>query len=136
MPDSSIDRELLIKKASELLRSGATMLAETCPICHSPLFKLKSGEIVCPIHGRVMLVKSEEEVSKASVESVLTELEKVIAIKLSGYINMLKSGREVDYEEIRNLISWLDALERIEKIKLVIHKSSEMAVQRKGKEQK
>ncbi|MGD2142812.1 MAG: Sjogren's syndrome/scleroderma autoantigen 1 family protein, partial [Candidatus Bathyarchaeota archaeon] len=36
-----------MKSMAELLRSGATMLSRSCPECDSPLFKLKSGDIVC-----------------------------------------------------------------------------------------
>jgi UPF0148 protein len=35
-----------IKKMAELLRSGATMLQETCPKCNSPLFML-GDKILC-----------------------------------------------------------------------------------------
>jgi UPF0148 protein len=115
-----INRDIIIKKASELMRSGATMLAESCPLCGSPLFKLVSGEVVCPVHGRVMLVKSEEELSEANVASVLIELEKSIASKLGDYISKIRSGKEVEFEDLRNIISWLDALERIERIKTIL----------------
>ncbi len=120
-----IDRDTIIKKASELMRSGATMLAESCPLCGSPLFKLTSGEVVCPIHGRVMLVKTEEELSEANVASVLLELEKSIADKLSEYVGKLRSDKEVEFEDIRNIISWLDALERVERIKTTLTKERE-----------
>jgi UPF0148 protein len=56
-------RENAIRKAAELMRSGGVMLADVCTVCGSPLFKMPSGEIICPIHGRVMLVKTEEEVA-------------------------------------------------------------------------
>uniref|UniRef100_A0A7C4BE67 Sjogrens syndrome scleroderma autoantigen 1 n=1 Tax=Ignisphaera aggregans TaxID=334771 RepID=A0A7C4BE67_9CREN len=107
------------------MRSGATMLAESCPLCGSPLFKLTSGEVVCPIHGRVMLVKTEEELSEANVASVLLELEKSIADKLSEYVGKLRSDKEVEFEDIRNIISWLDALERVERIKTTLTKERE-----------
>ncbi|MDK6029077.1 Sjogren's syndrome/scleroderma autoantigen 1 family protein [Ignisphaera sp. 4213-co] len=117
------DRDEIIRKASELLRSGATMLADVCPLCGSPLFKLPSGEVVCPIHGKVMLVKSEEEVSEAGVISTLMELEKSIANKLSTYVNKLKNNSsETEFDDARNIIAWLDALERIEKIKKLLGK--------------
>ncbi|RLG83278.1 MAG: hypothetical protein DRO18_08050 [Thermoprotei archaeon] len=37
-------REELIRKMTELLRSGAIMLDQACPLCGSPLFRLRSGE--------------------------------------------------------------------------------------------
>ncbi len=120
-----IDRNAIVKRATELLRGGATMLAEACPLCNSPLFKLPSGEVVCPIHGRVMLVKTEEEVSEANVLSTLTELEKSITNKLNMYVNKLKSS-EAEFEDARNVIAWLDALERIEKIKRLLSKTKQL----------
>ena len=53
------ESELGVKKAAELLRQGATMLEEPCPICKMPLFKLKNGDIVCPVHGKVYIAKNE-----------------------------------------------------------------------------
>jgi len=108
-----------LKKMTELLRGGATMLADTCPLCGSPLFKLRSGEIVCPIHGRVLVAKTEEEVAEASVLGVLTELEKGIVKAIAKSLPDIGSIRRIDEGEslARALIYWLDALERIERIK-------------------
>jgi len=108
------------------------MLAESCPLCGSPLFKLTSGEVVCPVHGRVMLVKSEEELSEANVASVLIELEKSIASKLGDYISKIRSGKEVEFEDLRDIISWLDALERVERIKTILSREK-MQEKRKTK---
>jgi UPF0148 protein len=120
--DEEIDketRELVLKKAVELMRSGATLLSEVCPICKSPLLKLRSGEIVCPIHGRVMVVKTEEEIAEAGVLGALTELEKRIAKILGMYIRKIdKEGST--YEDARDIVYWLDALERIERIKHIL----------------
>jgi len=54
---SEEERALAIKRMTELLRGGATMLGEHCPLCGSPLFRLRSGEIVCPVHGRVVVAR-------------------------------------------------------------------------------
>nr|MDO8100273.1 Sjogren's syndrome/scleroderma autoantigen 1 family protein [Candidatus Njordarchaeota archaeon] len=32
----------VIRKMAESLRAGATMLSDNCPVCNSPLFRLKS----------------------------------------------------------------------------------------------
>ena len=67
-----------MKQMAELLRSGATMLSNSCPECGSPLFMLKSGDIVCAnCQRRVMIVTEEEEaVVEAGVQ--LESLEKVL----------------------------------------------------------
>jgi len=114
-----IDRESAIKRAADLLRSGATLLAETCPVCGSPLLRLVSGEVVCPIHGRVMIAKTESDIAEASILSVLTELEKNISSLLLNYNRRIQKN-EVGFEDARDLVYWLDAIERIEKIKRLI----------------
>lgn len=104
------------KIMADLLKSGATMLAETCPVqgCNLPLFRLKSGEVVCPVHGRVYIVKTDEEArevySKAQRAYVLDELEHVA---LSNIYSILKSS-DIDPSD---LIKWLEVLERIRRLK-------------------
>jgi len=112
-------RDAVIKKMVELMRSGATMLAETCPLCNSPLLRLPSGEVQCPIHGRVFVAKTEEEVAEASVLGVLTELEKTASTILSRYVRIFKERNPSD-EDLKFIIHWLDVLERIERIKTAL----------------
>jgi Uncharacterized Zn-finger containing protein len=71
----------LVKRMSELLKAGAAMLAETCPSCGSPLFRLRGGEVICPLHGKVFLVRSDEEASTASVISVLSKIEDLASVR-------------------------------------------------------
>lgn len=104
-----------VKKAAELLRQGATMLSESCPVCHSPLFKLKSGEIVCPVHGRVYIVKSDEEEAKIKRQ---ISLEAVEGILIDGILSVAKKIKEdpMDSESVMQLIRYLDALERLKRV--------------------
>ena len=105
----------VMKKMADLLRAGATMLAETCPICGLPLFRLKSGEVVCPIHGRVYLVRDESEAARVEVEGVLEQLERLVARSIG---EKLSSGRLLDsIDELRGL---LDILERVERILSIV----------------
>ncbi|MEM1526348.1 MAG: Sjogren's syndrome/scleroderma autoantigen 1 family protein [Ignisphaera sp.] len=112
-------REIALKKAVELMRSGATLLSEVCPICKSPLLKLRSGEVVCPLHGKVMIVKTEEEIAEAGVLSTLVELEKRVSRVLVMHIKKIDKG-EISYEDARDIVYWLDALERVERIKQML----------------
>ncbi len=106
----------VVRKMADLLRSGATMLAEHCPKCGLPLFRLKTGEVVCPIHGRVYIVKSESEAAKVTVQGVLEELEKTLVEKISSNIASLRHADFTDEDKPRALILWLEALERTERI--------------------
>lgn len=104
-----------VKKAAELLRQGAAMLSEACPICHSPLFKLKSGEVVCPVHGRVYLVRSDEEEAKVKRQ---VSLEAVEGILIDGILAVAKKIKEdpMDGDSVMQLIRYLDALERLKRV--------------------
>ncbi len=108
-----------VKKMAELLKLGATMLAETCPVkgCNLPLFKLPSGEIICPVHGKVYMVKTEEEAvevtEKITIKNTLDKVENKILKILNDLINQT-------IPEPTELITWLDALERVRRIKKLI----------------
>jgi len=112
-----MDKRESVKKMAELLRSGAVMLPQKCPVkeCSLPLFKLKTGEIVCPVHGRVYLVSSDEEarevIAKLSITQALDRLEKkVVEILGKAIENPIDTG-------YRDLIGWLEVLERIIRIR-------------------
>ena len=108
-----------VKKMAELLKLGATMLAETCPVkgCNLPLFKLPSGEIICPVHGKVYMVKTEEEAvevtEKITIKNTLDKVENKILEILNDLTNQT-------IPEPTELIAWLDALERVRRIKKLI----------------
>ncbi len=109
----------VVKKMADLLRAGATMLSERCPVCGLPLFRLRSGEVVCPVHGRVYIVRDESEVSRVTVQGVLEELEKVVATRISESLEAAKRGEP----RARELSEWLDVLERTERILSMIRRA-------------
>jgi len=95
-------RDEVIKKSAELLRLGATMLNECCPECKIPLFKLKSGEIICPsCERKVIFVKTDEEEKEILETLKSAQLEEEINKKI---------------EEIRNKMSSIENPEEIEKL--------------------
>jgi len=99
---------------ADLLRAEAAMLSERCPVCGLPLFRLRSGEVVCPVHGRVYIVRDESEASKVTVRGVLEELERFVAHRISEA--MRDAGRSPGSDAAEVLRSWLDVLERVERI--------------------
>lgn len=110
------EHEVGVKKAAELLRQGATMLEEACPICKMPLFRLKTGEVVCPVHGKVYIVKSDEEERIVKRNLELDEIENILIDGL--YVNAKKIKEDPsDSEAILQVIRYLDALERLRRIK-------------------
>ncbi|NPA05508.1 MAG: hypothetical protein GXO09_05395 [Crenarchaeota archaeon] len=110
------ERRMVVRKIADLLRAGAALLPEHCPICKSPLLRLRSGEVVCPIHGRVFIVRDEAEYARAELQGVLEELERGIVRRLHGYAQLINKGGEVDRETLHDIILWLEAVERIERI--------------------
>lgn len=133
--ETSVRREEVVRRAAELMRSGGVMLADVCTLCGSPLFRMPNNEVVCPIHGRVMLVKTEEEVAEASIVGVLTELEKSIANVLSSYLTKIRRG-EAGYDDARDVVYWLDAIERIERIKKALHREEGVEARKEKIEKK
>ena len=126
---NSDTRKKALQKMGELLRAGAVMLSDTCPECGLPLFRLKSGEIVCPTHGRIYVARSEEEAERYTMIGVLDSLENIIIRELVELRNRLEKGpRDFDEREllIRNIVGWLEVIERIERIK------KELALTSKG----
>jgi UPF0148 protein len=107
-----------MKEMADLLRKGATMLGESCPICGTPLFKLRDGEIICPKCNRpVRFVESEKDVSlidnRGSLEETL--LKKIMEIKaLLDYEKEPKKIREVT----KTLIALLEALDMAKKVNI------------------
>ncbi len=108
----------VVKKMADLLRAGAAMLGERCPLCGLPLFRLRSGEVVCPIHGRVYIVRDEAEYTRVTVQGVLEQLERYVAGKIADLLKGIDSrnvGGGVD-----ELKGWLDVLERVERILAIV----------------
>ncbi|RUM47069.1 MAG: hypothetical protein DSY37_03700 [Hyperthermus sp.] len=120
---------------ADLLRAGAAMLAERCPICGLPLFRLRSGEVVCPLHGRVYIVRDESEASKVTVKGVLEELERVAAQRIAEAVRDL---RGLGVESIGVIRDWLEIIERAERILSIIDAgrqgSGEKQARREGRD--
>lgn len=119
MPKPS-KRDADIKKMADLLRGGATMMAETCPDCKVPIFRLTDGEMICPgCERRVVFAKSTEAKKVAAQSSATSELEDMMQRK----VQMIKEKMEKtdDPKELEglsmSLSSLLDALERVRKRK-------------------
>src|SRR3989304_7827231 len=108
-----------VKRMADLLRSGATMLQETCPVCATPLFRL-GKDTFCPKCNRpVAIVKSaEEEVSLAS-QQVLDSLEQPILQKIAELNTAIKSEHGLaPLRELGEAVkTYLSALEQTRKLR-------------------
>ncbi len=115
----------VVKKMAQLMMQGAVMLAETCPIDGLPLFRLRSGEVVCPVHGRVMLVSSEGEAREAEVDAIIESIVYTAA-------GRAKSGLEKG--EPDEVMKWLQVLETAERIRSLRRSSGDQGNERESKQ--
>jgi UPF0148 protein len=113
------DREKIVKRSAELLKQGAEMLSIQCPICGSPLFRLKSGDIVCPIHGKIHVVTDETQVIEEVSKDVLGKIMERVVSKLETLSSRLGDERtpreEAEYAEA--FLNWLRVFELLKKLR-------------------
>ena len=105
-----------MKEMAELLRRGARMLSESCSECGTPLFRLKSGEVICPSCNKpVKMVKEGTAEGEAAQQG---GLEATIRRKVGEVQATLES--EKDQAKIKEitytLIALLDALEKAKRL--------------------
>lgn len=104
-----------VKKMAELLKSGATMLQETCPECGTPLFR-KGNETFCPKCNRpVVIIKTAEEETRLMADRILENSEQTLLAKIQEVNLAMKNetdpGKLIAYGNA--LVSWLGAIEKL-----------------------
>jgi UPF0148 protein len=108
-----------VKKMAELLKSGATMLSETCPECGTPLFR-KGKETFCPKCNKpVVIVESAEQETRLMADNVLEDSEQTLLSKIRE-VNMAMKN-ETDLEKLvaygNALAIWLGAIEKLRRLR-------------------
>lgn len=108
-----------VKKMAELLKSGATMLSETCPECGTPLFR-KGKETFCPKCNKpVVIVESAEQEARLMADNVLEDSEQTLLSKIRE-VNMAMKN-ETDLEKLvaygNALAIWLGAIEKLRRLR-------------------
>lgn len=105
-----------VKKMAELLRQGATMLADACPQCGSPLFKVKEDIYCAKCDRRIVYAKSDEEVEVQAVKTLIPELKETLINKLKTLSEVIDN--ETDTESLTKLanlmVLLLQALHKLE----------------------
>ena len=97
-----------MKGMADLLRNGATMLGRSCPECGTPLFQLKSGDIVCAKCQRRVVIVPEGEEATAEAGMRLESVEKVLVEKLVSVGKAMRD--EDDAEALKGLSELMDSL--------------------------
>jgi UPF0148 protein len=109
-----------IKRMADLLRQGATLTDLSCPVCASPLFRLKDGTLWCgKDEKKVIVVKEGEEPPKTTGSAALETLEATLLAKVQDIQGKIQ--RTEDVEELHKLTAalseLLDNLEKTRKMK-------------------
>jgi UPF0148 protein len=86
----------VVRKMAESLRAGATMLPDNCPVCNSPLFRLKN-KTYCVKCGSSL----DQTATEASVHSASTEASalKAITPRITSAVLARLKKLEVEIEE-------------------------------------
>jgi UPF0148 protein len=110
-----------IKRMAELLRQGATLTDLSCPVCSSPLFRLKDGTLWCAKdEKKVVVVKEGEEppkpVAPAPSNAAYDKLEATLMAKIVDIQGRIEKTEDLD--ELQKLTLALgELLNSVEKIK-------------------
>lgn len=107
------------KKMAELIKTGASMTPLSCPQCHAPLLKLKTGEIYCAgCERKVVIVKDDREESLLLRNLLLDDLDVTICKKIEDVQRRIQyeNDNKKLYEYAKELLLWLEALEKLRKM--------------------
>ena len=108
-----------VKKMADLLRRGATMLADACPQCGSPLFKVGEDIYCAKCDRRIVYADPDEEEESQAVMTLIPELRETLIGKLKSLNELVDS--ETDIESLTKLanlmVLLLQSLHRLENMK-------------------
>jgi UPF0148 protein len=105
-----------IKRMADLLRQGSTLTDLACPACHSPLFKLKNGDVWCgKCERKVVIIKEGQDASQEQRSSALNMLETTLLAKIQEIQDRMQHEQDVDQLLKMNttLSALLDSLEKL-----------------------
>lgn len=111
--------EQYVKRMADLLRQGSTLTDLACPVCVSPLFRLKEGALWCAkCEKKVVVVKEGEEPARTTGSMALDSLEATLLTKIQEVQSKLQN--EANADEMQKLGAVLSGLlENLEKTRRV-----------------
>ena len=102
-----------------MLRQGATLTDLSCPVCSSPLFRLKDGTLWCAKdEKKVIIVKEGEEPPKqtSGPNTSYDKLEATLLAKIQDIQDKIEKTEDMD--ELQKLTAaFSELLNSLEKIK-------------------
>lgn len=105
---------------ADLLRQGATLTDLACPVCASPLFRLRDGTLWCgKDEKKVIQVKEGAETAKTTSNAAMDTLEATLMAKVQDLQEKIQRTDDVDaLQKLANALSeMLDSIEKVRKIK-------------------
>jgi len=108
-----------VKRMADLLKSGATMLADVCPECGNPLFRVK-GDIFCAKCNKpVVYARATGPQATVSPSLLLETVEQTIVGKISETNALLKLEKDPEKMSVySNLVfGWLSMLEKLRSLR-------------------
>ena len=111
-------KDASVKKMAQLLQQGATMLADGCPQCGSPLLQVGEDIYCAMCDRRIVYASSEEEVETESVKILLPQLKETLLVKLRTLNDLIEKENDTEaLTKLANLmVLLLQALERLKKM--------------------
>jgi len=112
-------RDLVAKKMAQLIRAGAALTSYTCPVCGTPLLRLKTGEYYCANCDKpVVVVRSDAEEKEVMIRYGLMDIRDTLYERLVMINNELKDTKDIDRinDLVKSMILLLDAYDRVTKI--------------------
>jgi len=108
-----------VRKMAELLKSGATMLSETCPECGTPLFRKGKETFCAKCNKPVVIIQTAEDEIRLKSDTILENSEQILMAKIQEINLALRNEKDPD-----NLVaygnalsSWLSAIEKLRRLK-------------------
>jgi len=110
-----------IKRMADLLTQGTTLTDLACPVCASPLFRLKDGTLWCAKdEKKVVIVKEGEEPPKqAAANTAYDKLEATLSAKIQDLQDKIEKTENLN--ELQKLTvtlsELLNTLDKVQKMK-------------------
>jgi UPF0148 protein len=110
---------------ADLLRQGATLTDLSCPVCASPLFRLKDNTLWCEQDQKKVVIvrEGEQPPAQAATQSngAYDKLENTLLTKIQGIEDKIQNTEDID--EIQKLSGALSellgSLEKVRRIKTI-----------------
>jgi UPF0148 protein len=109
-----------VKKMADLLKSGASMLQETCPQCGTPLFRRGTETFCAKCNRPVVIIRNAEDETRIMTNQILDSTEQTLLTKIQQVNVALKT--ETDPSRLLTygsaLKTWLEAIDNLRRLKV------------------